>query len=165
MAKNEDLKNRWEHKTIESLRLVDGSVSRLCPVKSLQDYLWKSPRISKGNLFIHPSSQKPLTIHQLSTYICKLILSANPDKKVKVHDVRKYAASCSLAETMDTSEVVSAIRWKSPHTFWRFYLAPTEPLILQVVLPGVEPSTSSAMQASPAPQSTPEVLSRTAASH
>ena len=51
IAKNEDLKNRWTHKVIKSLKLSDGSISRLCPVKSIQDYLWKSPRITKGKLF------------------------------------------------------------------------------------------------------------------
>ena len=140
IAKNEDLKNRWTHKVIKSLKLSDGSISRLCPVKSIQDYLWKSPRITKGKLFLHPSTQKPLTILQLSTYICKLILASNPDAKVKVHDIRKYSASYSLIETMDISEVVSSIGWKSPYTFWKFYMAQTEPLSLQVVLPGVNSS-------------------------
>ena len=140
IAKNEDLKNRWTHKVIKPLKLSDDSTSRLCPVKSLQEYLWKSPRIKKGSLFLHPSTQKPLTIHQLSTYICKFILSSNPDAKVKVHDIRKYSASYSLIETMDISEVVSSIGWKSPYTFWKFYMAQTEPLSLQVVLPGVSSS-------------------------
>ena len=41
---------------------------------------------------------------------------------------------------MDISEVVSSIGWKSPYTFWKFYMAQTEPLSLQVVLPGVSSS-------------------------
>ena len=64
----------------------------------------------------------------------------NLDTKVKVHDIRKYSASYSLIETMDFSEVVSSIGWKSPYTFWKFYMAQTEPLSLQVVLPGVNSS-------------------------
>ena len=141
IAKNEDLKKRWTHKIIKPLKLSDDSTSRLCPVKSLQDYLWKSPRVTKGSLFLHPSTQKQLTILQLSTYICKFILSTNPDVKVKVHDIRKYSASYSLIETMDISEVVSSIGWRSPYTFWKFYMAQTEPLSLNVVLPCVSNST------------------------
>ena len=41
---------------------------------------------------------------------------------------------------MDISEVVSSIDWKSPYIFWKFYMAQTEPLSLQVVLPGVNSS-------------------------
>ena len=138
LAKNECPRKRWSHKTILALRLSNGTTSKLCPVTSLTHYLGKTARITAGSLFIHPSTQKPLTKHQLSTHICKLILNADPETRVKVHDIRKYAASCSLAETMDVAGMVNALQWKSPQTFYKFYMSPTIPLTLPVTLPRVD---------------------------
>ena len=143
MAKNECPKKRWLHQPIRPLQLPNGSPSKLCPVHSLQAYQWKTPRVSKGSLFIHPSTQKPLTVHQLSTSVCKVILAADPVAKASVHDVRKYATSLALAETMDVSDVVTAVNWRSPHTFWKFYMAPMEPLTLPAVLPGTAAMSTS----------------------
>jgi len=95
-----------------------------------------------------------LTKQQLSTHICKLIPNADPDTRVKVHDIRKYAASCALAETMDVSGMVNALQWKSPQTFFKFYLSPTIPLTVPATLPRVdeltenEPTTSSQIMVS-----------------
>ena len=47
-----------------------------------------------------------------------------------------YAASCNLAETIDVSDMVTALQWSSETTFWKFYLAPTTPLSIPAVLPG-----------------------------
>ena len=135
LAKNECTKNRWSHNTVLPLHLPDGTRSKLCPVAALAEYLNKTSRITTGSLFIHPSTQKPLTKSQLSTYICKLILNAEPRKSVKVHDIRKYAASCSLAQSMNVSGMVHSLRWKSPHTFFKFYMSPTAPLTVEATLP------------------------------
>ena len=72
---------------------IDGLINRLCPVKSLQDYLSKSTRFTKGELFLLPSTQK---------------LS-------KSNVIREYSASYSVIETMDIIEVVSSIGWKTPY--------------------------------------------------
>ena len=135
LAKNESLETRWEHKEIAPLLLQDGTTSNLCPVSTLQDYLRRTSRVKNGCLFIHPSTQKPLSIGQLSTAICRLIREAEPTAKVTVQDVRKYAASQALAETMQSSEVVKAVNWRSAQTFWKFYMSPVEPLITPAVLP------------------------------
>ena len=135
LAKNECPKQRWSHRAINHLQLADGTNSQLCPVRSLQEYLRRTSQSTKGNIFIHPSTRKPLTIHQLSKYICKFIDQADPATGPKVHDIRKYAASCTLAETMEVTEMVNALQWSSPHTFWKYYLAPTVPLAVPVILP------------------------------
>ena len=137
LAKNECPKKRWSHKVIKSLVLPDGSTSNLCPVKGLQEYLWRTPRKRKGNIFLHPSTQEPLTVHQLSMAVCKVVFAAEPGAKASVHDVRRYASSQALMETMDVTEVTSAINWKSPHTFYRFYMAPMEPLSIEASLPSL----------------------------
>ena len=93
LAKNECPQKRWSHKIIPALRLHDSSISKLCPVNTLTEYLRKTARITSGNLLIHPSTQKPMTKHQLSKRICKLINMAEPDKPARVHDISKYAAS------------------------------------------------------------------------
>ena len=136
LAKNESQERRWQHKSINSLQLTDGSPSHLCPVRSLQEYLRRTSRVKEGPLYIHPLTQKQMSIYQLSTTICKLIQTAEPSVKATVHDVRKYASSQSLLETMQISEVVEAVNWRSPHTFWKYYMFPTKPLVRAAILPG-----------------------------
>ena len=82
-----------------------------------------------------------MSFYQLSTTVCKLKHTADPSVKTTIHDVRKYAASQSLLETMKVSEVIEAVNWKSPHTFWKHYMFPAQPLIRQAVLPGVASSS------------------------
>ena len=135
LAKNECTTNRWTHNTVLPLLLPDGTRSRLCPVAALAEYLNKTSRITSGSLFIHPSTQKPLTKGQLGTYICKLILNADPSKSVKVHDIRKYAASYSLARSFNLTDMVHSLKWKSPHTFFKYYMSPTAPLSVDASLP------------------------------
>ena len=135
LAKNECTTNRWTHNTIQPLFSTDGTRSRLCPVAALAEYLNKTSRITTGSLFLHPSTQKPLTKGQLGTYICKLILNADPNKSVKVHDIRKYAASYSLARSFNVSSMIHSMRWKSPHTFFKFYMSPTAPLSVEARVP------------------------------
>ena len=136
LAKNENSQKRWVHKDIRVLKLANGSISKLCPVTTLKEYLnYSSDKIS-GDLLLTPGNhQNKLTIHQLSTHICSLILQADPTTKAKVHDVRKYAASCALAETMLVGDLVSAINWSSPAIFYKFYLTQTELLTRPVSLP------------------------------
>ena len=59
-----------------------------------------------------------------------------------MHDIRKYAASCSLAETMDVTGMIDALQWKSPQTFYKFYMSPTPPLAVPATLPFTRESHS-----------------------
>ena len=95
---------------------------------------------SKGELFLNHDGIQKINVNQLSVQICKLILEADPNTKTRVHDVRKYASSYSLAETMLVGDLVSSIHWSSPTIFFKFYLTPTDPLVLPVSLPGVTTS-------------------------
>ena len=141
LAKNESTTRRWSHKEIKKLILPDKTVSKLCPVSSAIEYLQRTSHTTKKELFIPlAENQKSFTVHQLSTQICKLILAADPNTKAKVHDVRKYAASCSLAETMLVGDLISSLNWTSSATFFKFYMAPTEPLRFPVSLPVNDPS-------------------------
>ena len=135
LAKNECPQKRWDHKVIPALPLLDGSPRNLCPVSSLMEYLNRTSRLRTGSLLIHPSTRKPLSKQQLSNYVCKLINVADPSGPARVHDIRKYAASYSLAETMDVTGVVGALQWKSPQVFYKFYMCPTTPLKVPVTLP------------------------------
>ena len=126
------------NKVIQSLRMSDGTFSNLCPVAALAEYLRRTSHITMGSLLIHLSTQKLLTKYQLSSCISKLIHKADPHKDAKPHDIRKYAASCSLAKSMNISGMVNALQWRSPHTFYKFYLSPTVPLTVQATLPRVE---------------------------
>ena len=135
LAKNEPTNNRWPYKSIRPLSLASGETSNLCPVQSLRDYLARSPSVVSGSLFLHHKTNKPLTVRQLSSAVCKLAMAGDPGSKVRVHYVRKLAASYTLVETMDISAVTEALHWRSPHVFWKFYMSPVPPLSLPVVLP------------------------------
>ena len=141
LAKNERPDKRWKFKVIKPLRTRSGRASKLCPVESLKAYLKKSPRIKTGRLFRSThKDRKPLTKFQLSQEVCKLIIRADPNTRARVHDVRKYAASCSLATTMITpAELSRAIGWSNTISFYRFYRTAIEPLNREVSLPGPDP--------------------------
>ena len=143
LAKNESTEKRWQHEKILPLLLRDGSPSSLCPVRSLQTYLNLTSNYKTGCLFLNCKTGKPLSIKQLSTLLCKLIAKGDPSAIPKAHDIRKYAASFSLSESMQASHMVNAMRWRSPHTFWKFYMTATSPLPMAVVLPGITTSQRS----------------------
>ena len=141
LAKNECPSKRWPHKVIRPLFLEDGQRSKLCPVKSLQEYLKLFK--SKGALFRSVSGrQLPLSIFQLTAHVCSVIHQADPNTKALVHDVRKYATSCALMETMQVGDLTRELNWSSPAVFYRYYLMATPPLERPVVLPLQEPRSN-----------------------
>ena len=142
LAKNESPRKRWTHKEIKVLRLNDGSISKLCPVTTLKDYLNFTSDKQRGELLLTPGNhQKKLALHQLRYHICSLIFQGD-DNHSKAHDVRTYASSCGLAETMLVGDLVSAFNWSSPATFLKHYIRPTDPLTETVALPVQKESQS-----------------------
>ena len=92
--------------------------------------------ITEGPLFRTKSIKKQeMTIHSLGAHICSLIAEADPNTKAAVHDVRKYATSCALAETMLVGDLANEMNWSSPAVFFKYYLTATAPLARPVVLP------------------------------
>ena len=134
LAKNESTQARWDHKEIKVLKTSDNVISNLCPVTTLKDYLNGTKQINTGDLFLTPDNKK-MSIHKLSSHLCSLILQADPNTKAKIHDVRRYAASCALAETMLMGDLVSSMNWSNKATFVKFYLTQTDPLDRPVALP------------------------------
>ena len=140
LAKNERPYKRWNHKQISPLLLPGDVVSKLCPVSTLKEYLSRSEKGRTDALFQPICKEtKPLTKHGLSTQICQLVLDADPQTKAKVHDIRKYASTYALTQTMLVGELQKAIGWSSPVTFFRHYLAACEPLKVNAVLPVLNP--------------------------
>ena len=135
-AKNECEEKRWKPRHIKSLILPDGTLSKLCPVSSLKEYL-DSSKNRKSNVLFQPvcKSLKLFTPNKLGVQICKVILEADPQTKAKVHDIRKYAASHALAQTMLIGDVTRAIGWSSPSTFYKYYLSTPKPLTVRASLP------------------------------
>ena len=127
LAKNESTQDRWGHKEIKVLKLSNNIISNLCPVTTLKEYLEGTHSIKTGDLFLTPDNKK-MSIHKLSSHLCSLILQADPNTKVKIHDVRRYASSCALAETMLMGDLVSSMNWSNQATFVKFYLTQTDPL-------------------------------------
>ena len=134
LAKNEPGHARWNHITIKPLFLRPSVRSALCPVLALQNYLALSPSFT-GRLFMR-SDGKDLSIHQLSTFVCRLILCGDPVARVKVHDIRKFAASLSFIQCMDVKELLKSMAWRSPAAFYRHYLIPASRPVTTVAIPG-----------------------------
>ena len=136
LAKNECSQRRWDFKEIKPLRLGDGSISRLCPATTTQEYLRRTQKVRCGNLFITPNNNsRTLTVHKLTYHICQIIRLADPVAKIKVHEVRKYASSLSFINSMLVGELTSAMNWKSPAAFYKFYFTQVEPPKIPVVIP------------------------------
>ena len=139
LGKNEKPQNRWNHTEIKVLKLRNGSISKICPVTTLRSYLQRTSKYKKGKLFLPPEKhQKKMSIYSLSKHICEVILMADPGVRARVHDVRKYAASLSFTNTMATEDLMQAMNWSSPVTFFKFYFCQTEPLDRPVTLPITE---------------------------
>ena len=136
LAKNE-CRKRMSFREIKPLRDEDTDApSKLCPVAALRAYLELTETTTSGNLFLTPNNhEKPMGVQQLGSHIKTLITSADPNSKVKVHEVRKYAASHSLAETMVIGDLVSNFNWSSPAVFYKYYFMQTETLSKPVSLP------------------------------
>ena len=66
----------------------------------------------------------------------RLVLKGDPDAKVKVHDIRKFASSPSLMQLMDVKDLINAMRWKSALAFFRHYLTLTSRPLQPVLVPG-----------------------------
>ena len=121
LAKNERPHRRWLHKEIKTLKLADGTISNLCPVTTLKQYLRISSDCTKGALLLTPGKhQTVLSKHQLSTHICSLILQADKVTAANVHDIRSYATSLAFEESMLVGDLVSAVNWSSPAVFYKF---------------------------------------------
>ena len=136
LAKNESPRKRWDFKVIKSLRLQDGTISKLCPVTSLQEYLRRTEAVDNGRLFLKPNNEATvLSIDMLRSHICNLIKLADPVSRIWSHDVRKYSASCSFVNTMLMGDLLSAMNWSSAATFTKHYFCKVDPLCTTVALP------------------------------
>ena len=134
LAKN-GLRRRMEAKEIKALKLQDGQTSTICPVEALKEYLLLTSRKKEGPLFHSPRDGSNLSIFQLRYQICSLITEADPATKAKVHDIRKYAASCSLQQDMLVGDLTEDFNWSTPAIFYKFYFLQTDILDMPVSLP------------------------------
>ena len=88
-------------------------------VAALKSYLACTAAKYTGKLFLSPTNHdRPLTVQQLDSHISALKRLAEPDSKAKVHEVHKYAASYSFAETMIVWDLVSALEWSELAVFY-----------------------------------------------
>ena len=134
LAKN-GLRKRLEPKEIRVLKLQDGQISNICPVEALKEYLKFTSKNEEGPLFLNPRDGSLLSIFQLRYHICSMITEADPDTKAKVHDIRKYAASCSLQQDMLVGDLTEDFNWSTPAIFYKFYFLQTDILNMPVSLP------------------------------
>ena len=134
LAKNE-LTKRLDHKEISILKTPEGNVSSICPVTALTTYLKHTPRFKGGCLFLNPKNNKILSLPQLRQHICSLITEADPNTRAKVHDIRKFAASCSFQQDMLVGDLTEDFNWSTPAVFYKFYFMQTETLQGPVSLP------------------------------
>ena len=137
LAKN-GLRQRIAVKEIRTLKNREGITSNICPVSALREYLRHTSNQKEGCLFSNPKDNKSISLFQLKYQICSLITEADPQTKVKVHDIRKYAASCSLQQDMLVGDLTEDFNWSSPAIFYKYYFIQTDPLSMPVALPSSE---------------------------
>ena len=53
-------------------------------------------------------------------------MEADPDTRVKVQDIRKYAASITLQQDMLVGDLIEDFNWRTPAVFYKFYFMQTE---------------------------------------
>ena len=97
--------------------------------------VYVTPEAQLGWLFLNPKNKKDLSLPQIRQHICSLITEADPDTKAKVHDIRKFAASCSLQQDMLVGDLTEDFNWSSPAVFYKFYFMQTEVMQRPVSLP------------------------------
>ena len=133
LAKN-GLRKRLDAKEIKTLKLANGQTSNICPVTSLKQYL-EYTRNKVGCLFLNPKDGKSISMFQLRYHICALITEADPDTRAKVHDIRKYAASCSFQQDMLVGDLTEDFNWSTPAIFYKYYFMQADILEMPVALP------------------------------
>ena len=134
LAKN-GLRQRLGVKEIKTLKNREGITSNICPVSALREYLGHTSNQKEGCLFINPKNSKSISLFQLKYQVCSLITDADPQTKAKVHDIRKYAATCSLQQDMLVGNLTEEFNWSTPAIFYKYYHIQTDPLSMPVVLP------------------------------
>ena len=134
LAKN-GLRKRLESKEIKILKTPEGNVSNICPVTALRTYFEHTSEFKVGCLFLNPKNKKSISLPQIRQHICSLITEADPNTKAKVHDIRKFAASCSLQQDMLVGDLTEDFNWSTPAVFYKFYFMQTDALQRPVSLP------------------------------
>ena len=102
---------------------------------ALKEYLLLTARKKEGPLFHNPRDGNNISIFQLRYQLCSMITEADPATKAKVHDIRKYAASCSLLQDMLVRDLTEDFNWSSPAIFYKYYFLQTDILDMPVALP------------------------------
>ena len=98
-------------------------MANLAPRISLSLAVFVKPQ---GYLFINLKDGKNLSIFQLTHYICSLITEADPDTRAKIHEIRKYAASCLLQQDILVGDLTEDFNWSTPAVFYKFYFIQTD---------------------------------------
>ena len=77
-----------------------------------------------------------LSVKDLGAKIIEFVNTADPNKHVSVHYLRKIASSLNYFQYMEFSSLKTFTGWKSTRVFFRHYLVNVERLSLPVVVAG-----------------------------
>ena len=134
LAKN-GLRKRITAKDINLLKTPEGNISKLCPVTALRQYLKNTSNYKEGCLFLDPKDGSNLSLFKLRYNICCIITQADPDTRARVHDIRKFSASCCLQQDMIVGDLTEDFNWSGPSVFYKYYFLQTDTLETPVSLP------------------------------
>ena len=101
-----------------------GERDTLCPWRNLNQYIAStSPPAGSEAIFLHPTSNVPLTAGRLSYWLTKAIVTADKSAiKPAGHDIRKIAFSMAFTRGVPLEDILQRAFWHSPHVFIRKYL-------------------------------------------
>ena len=107
--------------------LEEGSL--LCPVRSLNIYLWRTSSVvvRASSLFASPRSpSRPISKNVVSYFLMEVISEAGAVRQdvaapLRAHSVRGVTTSVSFLRNWSISKVLEAVTWRSNSVFAAFY--------------------------------------------
>ena len=121
LAKNEWEGHRMTPVVVNSWR-EEGRSHPLCPVGALRTYVAATEALPRPELWLDPSSGKPLSTSSIAKKLVQLKSLADPQAKPKAHHIRKFASSRALVRSFDVEKVRIAGQWSSANSFVERYL-------------------------------------------
>ena len=111
----------------------------LCPVAALRRYIDITSNSNQDQLFVYPTTDRPLTRLAISHILCELIELADPGSAPRGHDVRAMSATLSFLQHFSLERLRQEGQWASHDTFIRHYLRHEVDRVPCVTMSGLPP--------------------------
>lgn len=127
------MKNQLKHnkpgEPLSSIKVVAYKRdARLCPVKCLKEYLYRTRKLRRGKNQLLIKSVRPhekIARNTVSSWTKKVFKAAGIDtKRYGAHSTRSASTSAAIAEGINLNTLLQQASWKSSATFAKHYNKP-----------------------------------------